>query len=245
MDRAHHFAYTAATVALALSLLTSAEAAPTTQPATQPSTQPAPEVVDEMFNAHGLDQLGEVELIAFTFVVGSGDKETRRAWTWNPQTADVTMTTNDKDGEPEVVAYNRKDEKPGREAVSADRKFINDSFWLMPALHARWAGDSATITDEGQTDLPIGEGKGRKVVLDYHDEGGYTPGDTYVLYLDDELRVTQWSFHRKGAKEGRSIIFSGYETFGPLHIATERKSSADAEARLRFEDVLVMTKSSD
>ena len=67
--------------------------------------------------------------------------------------------------------------------------FTNDNYWLLFPLHAYW-DTSAAVTDEGMKKLPAGAGSADLVSVKYPAElGGYTPGDTWDLYVGKDNRV--------------------------------------------------------
>ena len=187
---------------------------------------------------HGADRLDEVETLRFTFNVQRGDGPiTSRTWRWNPTTTEVTRTIKKQ-----VVTYRRSELGDDTDAKikQADKQFINDSFWLLPAMHVGWSGDEVKVESHGEADLPIGDGRGEHVVVTYpRSGGGYTPGDVYELFLDDEGLITAWVF-RRGGSENPSLIttFEDYAKHGPLMIAMEHKNR-DGTFRLWFSDVAV------
>jgi hypothetical protein len=62
-----------------------------------------------------------------------------------------------------------------------DPGFVNDQYWLVFPFHVYWDA-GADVQDRGMTKLPLGKGTGRHVVVKFAG-GGYTPGDTWELYL--------------------------------------------------------------
>lgn len=188
-------------------------------------------------SAHGADRLDKVEVIRFTFNVQKGERKVTRQWVWNPRTTEVVRTVNDSS-----VNYLRSklsDDSPA-EHIAADKQLINDSFWLLPAMHVGWSGDDVRVESHGRAELPIGEGDGEHVVVTYpKDQGGYTPGDVYELFLDDRGLITAWIFRRGGSEKPTLVTsFEDYEKHGPLMIATEHTNEAGT-FRLWFSDVAV------
>lgn len=184
-----------------------------------------------LLKAHGLDAFDRIEEIRFTFVVERATGNTERRWEWRPATGDVTLT-DAAASPPTMISYNRNAMDGAPEAVAtADRRFINDSFWLMWPLHASWADDAQLSRNEDGA-----------VVLAYPpDGGGYTPGDKYVVTVDDAGLATGWAFHRRGAEEPSLVCsFESYVTAGPLTLATDHKN--DSGFRLRFTDICVKMK---
>jgi hypothetical protein len=206
---------------------------PATQPATQPDTQPAASAKQRIVNAAGVDKLGQIKSLSFTFNVDrDGKTVSSRGWQWEPATQRVTRTVGEQ-----THSYTRDKMSDADRAV--DGQFINDSFWLLPALHVSWASDDVKIQDKGQVDLPIGEGKANLVTVTYPASGGYTPGDAYDLFLSEDDRVVAWHFRRGNAdKPSMTNTFADYVRVGPLHIARDHRN-ADGSFRLHFTDVKV------
>jgi len=46
--------------------------------------------------------------------------------------------------------------------------------------------------------LPQGNGSAEKVVVKYPSDGGYSPGDTWELYVGSDGRVEQLAYHSGG-----------------------------------------------
>jgi hypothetical protein len=109
--------------------------------------------------------------------------------------------------------------------------FVNDNYWLLFPFHAYW-DTSATVTDKGMPKLPIGNGSAELVSVKYPAEaGGYTPGDTWDLYVGKDNRVEQFVYHRGGPKPPSLVTatWAGYKKAGPLLFSTEHRGTADAK----------------
>ena len=109
--------------------------------------------------------------------------------------------------------------------------FVNDNYWLLFPLHAYW-DTSATVTDEGMKKLPTGAGSAELVVVKYPAEaGGYTPGDTWELYVGKDNRVEYLVFRHGGAAKPSIVnaTWTGYKKAGPLLISTEHRGTADGK----------------
>ena len=93
-------------------------------------------------------------------------------------------------------------------------------------------GTRAQRTDEGIQKLPLGSGSGRLVSVKYAPEvGGYTPGDTWNLYIGKDNRVEQFVFHHGGNAKPSVVIatWTGYKKAGPLLVSTEHRGTADGK----------------
>ena len=193
-------------------------------------------LIHDLAVAYGVDQFDQVERIDFTFNVRLGDHENSRSWSWRPRTNLVNFDNR--------FTYHR-DQLLGEADESihnADRKFINDSFWLLLPLHLTWSQD-VTVQDTGEAMPPLGVQPAKRVLATYSASGGgYTPGDLYELFLNDQNRVTQWVFHRRGVEAPTLVCtWEAYQQVGPLWLAMDHVNKKTG-FRLWFTDVTVWTR---
>lgn len=128
-----------------------------------------------------------------------------------------------------------------------DPGFINDNYWALFPLHAYW-DKSASVIDQGMFNLPQGSGMAELVPVKYPADSGYTPGDTWDLYVGKDSRVVYFVYHRGGAKPPSRVLatWAGYKQAGPLLFSTEHRGSADGKPfRLVISDVAVKLTGSD
>ena len=217
-----------------------------------PSTfaqQRAP-VLDQIVKAYGFDSYGQIEAIRYTWNGEiPGVFNLSHTWEWEPKTNKVTFEGKDKDGKPVKVSYVRTDlsKQPDKVKNEVDPGFINDNYWLLFPFHAYW-DTSATVTDQGTKKLPAGAGSAKLVSVKYPNEGGYTPGDTWDLYVGKDNRVQQMAYHRGGSKKPSLVIatWTGYKKAGPLLISTEHRGTADGKPlHIYITDVSVKLAGSD
>jgi len=97
--------------------------------------------------------------------------------------------------------------------------------------------------------LPIGKGTAKLVWVNCPAEvGGYTPGDTWDLYLGPDGRVVQFIYHRGGPKKPSNVTttWAGYKKAGPLLFSTDHRGTADGKpARIFFTNAAVKLTGSD
>jgi hypothetical protein len=191
-------------------------------------------------DAYGVHAFEEVERLSFTFNVRSGERHVRRSWTWWPHENRVRYDGGTwRDNEPFEYAKGELEVDSTETMVAVDQRFINDTYWLLFAYHLEW-DISSTVTDEGMAPVPIGEGEARKVVIDYPDVGGYTPGDIYELYVGPDYRALAWVFRPGGSEEKRYAYTWGDEQrFGGVTFATEF-TGADGNTRIWMSDITVV-----
>jgi hypothetical protein len=208
-------------------------------------------IIDQIAKAYGLDSYDQVEAIRYTWNVDiPGLFKASHKWEWEPKTGKISFEGTDKDGKPVKVSYlqSQLNSQPADVKDMVEPAFVNDNYWLIFPFHAYW-DKSATITDEGMQKLPIGQGTARKVVVKYPAEaGGYTPGDTWDLYVGPDYRVVEFVYHRGGPKKPSLVTatWTGYKKAGPLLFSTEHRGTADDKPlHLWITDVAVKTTGSD
>ena len=205
-------------------------------------------IIEKIAKTYGLDSFGQVDAIRYTWNGEvTGLFKASRKWEWEPKTGKVAFEGKDKDGKLVKVNYLRSqlndDTKRQTEAG-----FTNDNYWLLFPFHAYW-DTSATVTDEGMHKLPLGSGSAKLVSVKYPAElGGYTPGDTWDLYVGKDNRVELLDFRHGGnAKPSVTITtWAGYKKAGPLLISTEHRGTADGKpVHLFFSNVSYKLAGSD
>jgi hypothetical protein len=106
----------------------------------------------------------------------------------------------------------------------------------------------AKVEDKGMQKLPLGKGSARQVVVTYPSDVGYTPGDTWTLFVGPDNRVQEFVFHHGGNVKPGVVIatWAGYKKAGPLLISTDHHGTADGKPmKLFFSDVAVKLAGSD
>jgi len=212
--------------------------------------QQRPPILEKIAKTYGLDSFGQIDAIRYTFNLQFPGVNVSRSWVWEPKTNKVSYEGKDKDGKPVKVTYMRSELSSQPDAVKneVDPGFINDNYWLLFPFHAYW-DTSATVTDEGMHKLPVGKGSAKLVVVKYPSEaGGYTPGDTWELYVGPDNRVKEFIYHRGGPKKPSVVVatWAGYKKAGPLLISTDHHGTADGKPlHLFLSDVSVKLAGSD
>lgn len=194
--------------------------------------QQRPPVLEQIAKEYGLDSYGQIEAIRYTFNLDIPGFKLNRSWEWEPKTGKVTYNTKDKDGKAVNVTYMRGDLSKESDQVKKEVEpaFVNDNYWLLFPLHAYW-DTSATVTDQGMQKVKGGTGSARLVEVKYPSDGGYTPGDTWDLYVGKDNRIEQLVFRHGGTVKPGVVIASwtGYKKAGPLLVSTEHRGTADGK----------------
>ncbi len=206
--------------------------------------QTRPPILEKVAKTYGLDSWNQIEAIRYTWNLQLGTLNISRSWEWEPKTTKVSYEGKDKEGKPVKVTYKRSELGSQPELVKneVDPGFINDNYTLLFPLKAYWDTTSDVI-DAGAYNLPVGSGSSELVAVKYPAEGGgYTPGDTWELYVGKDNRVNYFVYHRGGAKKP-SLLFAtwgGHKKAGPLLLSTDHRGFADGKPiRVFFSDVAV------
>src|SRR5579862_5199571 len=140
-----------------------------------------------MAKTFGIDSWGQIEAIRYTWNIDLAalNLKVSHKWEWEPKTGKVSFEGKGKDGTPVKVNYLRSQvsSQPANVKDEVDPAFNNDMYWLIFPFHAIW-DTSADVQDKGKQKLPLGQGTADQVIVKYPAEaGGFTPGDTWELYL--------------------------------------------------------------
>ena len=213
--------------------------------------QTRPPILKEIAQAYGLDSYDKIDAIRYNWNLDiPGVISLAHKWEWEPKTGKVSFDGKDKEGKQVQVTYDSSQLSSQPDAVKKEVEpaFINDNYWLLFPFHAYW-DSSATVTDEGMKKLPIGTGSATLVSVKYPAEaGGYTPGDTWNLYVGKDHRVQAMEFHHGGNVKPSLVIVSwtGYKKAGPLVVSTEHRGTADGKPlHIWLTDVAVKLAGSD
>jgi len=188
-------------------------------------------ILDQIAKTYGIDSWAQIDAIRYTWNLQWPGLSLSHSWEWEPKTNKVTYEGKDKDGKPVKVTYGRTELGSQPDAVKneIDPAFINDNYWLIFPFHAYW-DKTATVTDKGMQKLPMGKGTAQQVIVKYPAEsGGYTPGDTWELYVGKDYKVQEFVYRRGGDKKPSVVTatWAGYKKAGPLLFSTEHRGTAD------------------
>ena len=214
--------------------------------------QTRPPIVEQLAKTYGLDSYGQVDAIRYTFNIQLPALKLNlsRSWEWEPKTGKVSYEGKDKDGKPVKATYIRSQlsSAPANVKDEIEPAFVNDNYWVIFPFHVYW-DTSANVTETDKQKLPIGAGTAKLVSVKYPAEvGGYTPGDTWDLYVGADGRVVQFIYHRGGPKPPSNVTttWGGYKKAGGLLFSTDHRGTADGKpARIFFTNVAVKVAGSD
>jgi len=199
-----------------------------------PTTEETKEstIAEKIANAHGFENWKNVSEVKFTFKV---DRDTikgkGRSWIWKPKKDDITMMAGET-----TVNYNRSEMDSTH--IGADSAFINDKYWVFAPFQLLW-DNSATISEPKKAEAPISKTEMHMITILYPSEGGYTPGDAYDIFYNDDFMIKEWVF-RKGNSTAPSMTttFENYKDYNGIKIATDHKMEG-GNWNLNFADVSI------
>ena len=207
-------------------------------------------LLDQVAKTYGIDSWDKVDAVRYTWNADiPGLFKATHKWEWEPKTGKVSYEGTDKDGKPVNVSYDSSQLSSQSDQVKneIEPSFVNDNYWAVFPFHAYW-DKSASAIDQGKFNLPEGAGTAELLPIKYPAEGGYTPGDTWDLYVGQDNRVGYFVYHRGGAKPPSRVFatWTGYKKAGPILFSTEHRGMADGKPmHIWLSDVAVKVAGSD
>ena len=183
-----------------------------------PNLNAAQKIAHKIAEAHGIEYWDVVSEIEFTFNVDRDGNHFDRAWTWKPKTNDVQMVSS-KD----TIRYNRS--KLDSLTMKTDAAFINDKYWMLTAFQLDWdKGMEFSVKEKSVA--PISKDTLGKLTIVYPNEGGYTPGDAYDLFYDNDFKIREWNYRKGNSIEpSMTTTWEDYKNFDGIEIATTHQDS--------------------
>jgi hypothetical protein len=206
-------------------------------------------IAEQIAKTYGVDSFSQIEGIRYTWNAELGTLKISRSWVWEPKADRISYDGKDKAGNPVKVSYRRAelDSQPAVVKNVIDPAFFNDQYWVLFPLHLSW-DKSAEVKETGKQKLPLGTGSATHVVVKYPSQGGYTPGDTWELFVGADDRIQAFIFHRGGSQKPTTVIASwrGYKKAGPLLVSTEHRGTGDGKpVRVFISDLAVKLEGSN
>lgn len=185
----------------------------------------------EIADAHGFENFKDVKEIKFTFNVKVNDSvRTSRSWHWKTKNNEIRLTEGD------ISFTYVQDENIAEDEKEIDQKFINDSYWLLFPFQLVWSDPD--ITEEKSAEAPISKKEMNSILASYSSEGGYTPGDSYEIFYEDDLIIREWIYRSADGSRESPTTWEDYGEFNGLKIAKSHKSP-DGSFDLFFSDIEV------
>lgn len=198
---------------------------------TEGSPQTGEATATKIAMAYGYENFDDVKQINFSFNVKINDTiRSSRTWNWYPQEERVELIENG-----ERFSY-EKDGEFDETETAADQKFINDTYWFLFPYQLVWSEYESDFNRMAVA--PISQQEMQQLTVKYAGDGGYTPGDTYHLYVNEDNIIEEWTFE---SSEGRTLTttWEDLETFNGITIAKSHKTE-DGSFELFFDNIEVI-----
>ncbi len=176
----------------------------------------------QVAKAYGFESFDQVNSISYTWNVQRDSVNVfSRDWKWNIKDSTVSYSGPDTTFTYSLTA----DSLPAQ-----DGGFINDKYWAMMPFQLAWDTGYTFEVAEGVPSPIAGKTSTKLTILYQSGEPaspgmGYTPGDAYDLYLDENKMITEWVFRRGNGPDGRPTTWENVETHGPLKFVTTHKNA--------------------
>ncbi len=186
---------------------------------------------DKIAMASGIKEFDSINKIEFTFNVEVNDTiRSKRKWVWHTDSHKISLTEKDS-----TMSYIKKDSLSEADK-KIDQKFVNDSYWLLFPFQLKWS--DAEMSDVKKAKAPISGNEMNMMSVKYSSEGGYTPGDTYDIYFNDDNMVQEWVYKPSGGGNSMATTWEDYHNFHGIQIAREHKGK-DGNFKIFFSDISV------
>lgn len=173
-------------------------------------------IPEKIAHAHGYENWKNVEEIAFAFNFKSPRGTFKRSWTWQTKANTVQMQMDTL-----IINYDRSQELDSL-AMRYDRGFINDRYWILLPFNLMWDKASYTYETTENRVAPISADTLDCLTIVYKSEGGYTPGDAYDIFYDEDYTIREWIFRRGNGEEPNSIAtWENYKEVGGLKLVSD------------------------
>ena len=198
---------------------------------TQPSSNK--NVTKQIAKVNGVDNFKNVQMLEFVFNIQHDTAAaSSRHWQWFPKTNEVVFITDSNS-----TKFKRTDTTT-QDLKKLNARFTNDEYWLLYPFHLDW-DNGFELLDSGMKPSPISGKSLHKITTKYNNKDGFTPGDMYDLYLDDNKQIQEWEYHHGGSAEpSLTTTWGSYKDFNGLQLAQEHKSK-DGKFHLWFTGIEV------
>ena len=191
------------------------------------------DVRSQIAEAYGIESLGMIQKLQYTFNQKDGERTIRRFWIWEPATDRVTFKG---DGHQPAVTFDRKDitGTASERLKQIDRWFLHDNYWLVLPFRVAW-DHQAGVADMGLCKSPL-EGEDTRCVNVVYPATveGHIIGDTYKLFLDGDFRILESIYQPADPTRSELLLrWANNRPAGPINLSLARFDEA-GRAAIKF-----------
>jgi hypothetical protein len=169
----------------------------------QGEIQKAPDILYEICTANNLFRIYDSENLKFTFNVQLPDKSIKRSWMWNIKQNKIFLN-----GDEQEISH----------------AFINDIYWLLFPLKAYEDRDQIELTVNRDKTSPLLNIKCSEIIVKYISGKGYTPNDSYKLYIDEKRKILEWAYLEESKEPPKRMTsWEDYRNINGIHLSLLRK----------------------
>jgi hypothetical protein len=177
--------------------------------------QAKPDILYDICKANNLFKIYDHENLKFTFNVQLPDKIIKRSWIWNIKQNKIFL-----DGTEQEISH----------------EFINDIYWLLFPLKAYESRDQIELIVNKDKKSPLLNKNCTEVIVKYTSGKGYTPNDSYKLYVDEKRKIIEWAYLKESKEPPKRMTsWEDYRNINGIHLSLLRKGAN--EFKVWFADV--------
>ena len=189
-------------------------------------------IIQRVGNAHGFRSWDKVNDLQFTFAVHRDSSYFERRWHWDLKEQLVTRFMGE-----DSIQISLKNNTYDKQVHQA---YINDTYWLLFPFHLQWTSDYEWEVSEDITS-PIDAQNLTEISIKFNDLGGYTPGDVYKIYVNDEYIIQEWAFYSGGSETPNLVNkWEAYSDFNGIKISQSRPNQ-DGNFKIELNDIEINT----
>ncbi|MEM0965674.1 MAG: hypothetical protein AAGJ81_05955 [Verrucomicrobiota bacterium] len=186
----------------------------------------------ELAEAHGINDWQNVDELQFTFSVAK-EPPVSRSWSWNVPEGRVSRTI---EGNTAVIELDNISSEADQKI---HQQFINDSFWLLFPFSVVWS--EPEVTDHGlvSTTIDGSEIELNQVTALWPSDEGYTPGDAYDLFVDEDGTIRGWTFRKGNSEKGRFFVWRDPANLGPIQVYQSYSVGESSDPFIEMKDLQI------
>ena len=178
-------------------------------------------IQDKIAYQYGLPAFEKISSIKFTFNRSKNGNSISRRWLWRPKENLVSQLSLENDSV--LICYSpwNLNKQDFRLSIT-DQLFQNDRHWLLFPFHLIWDSGTYTLWEEN-IKAPV-SGKYLNCLTILYPGYEHAPGNIYKLFVDEELKIREWSYCKSGARDQpmQSMTWKGHWYYGELLLSTMR-----------------------